>query len=353
MTVTRRSMTIARSGGPASLALVEDQARDPGPGEIRVRAHAAGVNFADLFCAYGLYEAAPPPPFVCGFEVAGVVEAVGEGVDNRNVGDRVIQVTRFGGYADHVTAPAYLSLPLPDGASFEEGAAFPTVFTTAWYALDVLGHLKDGMRVLVHAAAGGVGTAALQLCKRFDVEVFATCSTQKLDVAKEHGADVVIDYTRENFARVIRDHTGGSGVDLVLDSIGGDVFKKSYDLLNPRGHLVSFGAATLTPSSKRLSPVGWAKLGLDYVRRPRLDPLQMVGENKTVSGFNLVHLTEDRPLIAQAMSTLGALYEEGTIAPVLGKTFAFEDAGDALEHLRNRSSVGKVVLTIPGETRSR
>jgi NADPH:quinone reductase-like Zn-dependent oxidoreductase len=340
-------MTIARSGGPSALELVEDEARDPGPGEIRVRARAAGVNFADLFCAYGLYEAAPPPPFICGFEVAGIVDAVGSGVEDRKVGDRVIQVTRFGGYADHVTAPAYLSLPLPHSATFEEGAAFPTVFTTAWYALDVLGRLKDGMRVLVHAAAGGVGTAALQLCRRFDVEVFATCSTQKLDVAKAHGADVVIDYTREDFVRVIRHQTGGGGVDLVLDSIGGDVLQKSYDLLNPRGHLVTFGAATLTPSSRRLSPVGWAKLGVGYLKRPRLDPLQMVGENKTVSGFNLVHLTEDLPLIEQAMSTLGALYAQGTIAPVLGRTFAFEAAGEALEHLRDRSSVGKVVLTMP------
>jgi NADPH2:quinone reductase len=347
VTVDGRVVNITRSGGPQVMRVEERAFPDPGPGEIRVRAFAAGVNFADLFCRYGLYEAAPKPPFVCGFEVCGVVDAVGEGVDAPRVGERVMMLTRFGGYAEYVVGKSWWSLALPDDWSFAEGAAFPTAYATAWYALFERAHLRDGMRVLVQAAAGGVGTAALQLCRLHDVEVFATASTaEKLAHARAHGAHHGINYLSEDFESVVMDKTGGRGVDVVLESVGGEVFDKSYRCLAPAGHLVSFGAATFTPTTARISPLGWARMGVEFLRRPKIDAMQMVSDNKSVHGFNLVYMFEERELFSRGAAFLGEHARSGALRPVIGLSVPFASAADATEAMRKRETLGRVVLTI-------
>lgn len=351
MPVTGRVVCITRSGGPEVLAIQEREFPDPGPGEIRVRTHAVGVNFADVFCRYGLYEAAPEPPFVCGFEVGGVIEEVGPDVTDRAVGDRVMMLTRFDGYAEYVVGKSWWSLPLPDDWSFTEGAAFPTVYATAWYALFDRAHLEDGMKVLVHAAAGGVGTAALQLSQLHDVEVFATASTpEKLALAAREGARHGINYTSEDFEPIVLDLTDGRGVDVVLDSVGGDVFKKSYRCLAPGGHLVSFGAAVFTPTSAKISPLGWARMGIEFLRRPKVDPMEMVGANKSVHGFNLAYMFENRALFERGSAFLGARAREGKLRPIVGLTLPFEQAAEAQERLRKRGTTGKVVLELDVES---
>ncbi|MBI3891444.1 MAG: zinc-binding dehydrogenase [Candidatus Wallbacteria bacterium] len=339
-----QAIVVSRHGGPEVLVLREVEVAAPEPHQVQIAAKAVGLNFADVYERLGLYEAAPPPPFVPGFELAGVVTAVGRDVTRFRPGDRVAGATRFGGYATLVNVSEWFCFAMPAAATFEEAAGFPCVYATAFHALYNLGQLRDGMKVLIHAAAGGVGIAALQLARQKDVEIFATAgSDEKLKVARAHGAHHAINYEKEDFEPIVRAATKGRGVDLVLDSVLGEVFRKSYRLLAPTGQLVAFGAATMMPAGPRPN---WLKLAWQWLRRPRVDPLQMIGENRAVSGFNLVYLFDDRRLADVCFGPLARLWHEGALKPLIGLTLPFERAGEAQEALRGRRTVGKVVLTV-------
>lgn len=339
-----KAMAIARHGGPEVLTPVPAPDRPPGPGEVRIRARAAGLNFADVFARMGLYEAAPPPPFVPGFEAAGTVDAVGEGVTTLSAGDRVVGCTRFGGYSQLIHAQERFALKIPDGVSFEEAAGFPAVYATAHHALFRLGRLEPEMTVLIHAAAGGVGMAAIQLARERGARVLATCGgARKVAVVRSWGVGDALDYSAHDFEPWVRERTGGRGVDLVLDSVGGESFKKSYRLLAPIGHLVMFGMAGFCPTSPRPS---WWRLALEWLRQPRFSPLAMLPENRTVSGFNLVYMFEEDSITRRMLPDLTARWHAGTLPVHVDRTFPLEDAGAAQEYLRRRESVGKVVLTM-------
>jgi NADPH:quinone reductase-like Zn-dependent oxidoreductase len=346
MVYDSRAMFVTRHGGPEVLELARISLTDPPEGHLLLETRAVGVNLADVYARMGLYEAAPSPPFVPGFEAAGVVRAVGPGVEDFREGDRVVAVTRFGGYAEMLQVPAWQCLPIPETADFVEAAGLPTVYATAHYALFRLGQLDDGMTVLIHAAAGGVGTAALQLCALRRVVAIGTVgSTDKAGIARSQGAAHVIDYRHEDLEARVRDLTGGRGVNLVLDSIGGDCLRKSYRLLAPMGRLVVFGAASMMPAGGRPN---WLKLAWQYVSRPRLDPLAMIGENRTVSGFNLVHLFGERALLTGTLSELAHLWRAGKVKPSIGNVLPLARAGEAQELLRSRQTTGKVILEVPG-----
>ena len=280
-----RSVWITRTGPPEALEVRDGPEPTPGPGQALVRVRAAGVNFADVMARLGLYPDAPPRPCVVGYEVAGTVERLGPGADGAlATGQGVIALTRFGGYAEAVAVPAAQLFPMPAKMSFEEGAAIPVNYLTAVLMLRHFGNVKRGERVLVHAAAGGVGMAAIQLCKIAGAEVIGTASAAKHAQLRQAGVAHAIDYRTQDFAAEVRRVTGGRGVDVVLDATG--AFRQSYRSLAPLGRLVCFGlsgAATgMGPSRlaalKRLATLPW------------FHPIRLMNDSKAVIGVNLGHL---------------------------------------------------------------
>jgi NADPH:quinone reductase-like Zn-dependent oxidoreductase len=338
VTETER-MTIARSGGPEVLELRREPLPAPGPGDVVVRVRAAGLNFADIYAREGLYGPAPPPPFVPGFEVAGEVES-GTGWEP---GARVFAVTRFGGYARRVVVRAERLFPVPAGWSFEEAAAFPAVYMTAFHGLANVARVRPGERVLVHSAAGGVGIAAGQLLQPLGVRGIGTVgSARKIDVARAAGYEHVIDYRACDFETAVRRLTEGEGVDVILDAIGGSFFKKGYRLLRGGGRLCCFGLAGMTPRGKRPS---YARLALEYVKLPRWNPIELIDDNRQVAGFQVLRLWERLDILEPAMRRLLELAAAGTVRPTVAETFPLEKAGLAQQRLHSGETTGKLVLT--------
>ena len=336
-------VVITRAGGPEVLQIEPFEPAAPGPGEVALDVRAAGVNFADLFCRLGLYKAAPPIPFTCGFEVAGVVAATGEGVLEPPPGERVIAVLRFGGYASRVNVPAGQVKPIPAGWSFEQAAAFPVVFLTAWHGLVNLGRLAAGETVVVHSAAGGVGTAACQIARALGARVIGTVgSEEKRAAALRAGANEVVVSTGNDVWGEVRRLAGG--VDLILDAVGGPGLRRGYESLRIGGRLIVFGFAEMMPKGGRRN---WPALAWRRLRTPRFSPFSLTFQNRTVAGFNLVHLFGRAELLGGAWRRLEELATAGRIQPVIGATFPLAEAPAAHALVQSRRSTGKVVLIIP------
>lgn len=329
-----RVVVITRHGPPEVLQVQERPEPAPGRGEVRIDVRAVGVNFAETMARVGLYPDAPDPPCVVGYEVAGTVGALGEGVEDVSVGDRVMAGTRFGGYAEQVVVASRDVVPLADRLSFEQGAAIPVNYTTAWAGLVAYGNLQPGQRVLIHAAAGGVGIAATQIAKRRGAEVFGTASPGKHDACREQGVDHALDYTRDGWER------GVPKVDLVMDAIGGPSFRRSYDLLRPGGRLVAFGASAVMSGEKR-NLLTAARTAL---RMPRFNLIKQMSESKTVVGLNMLTLWKEHETLDPWIEPLAELIEDGTIDPVIADAVPFERAPDAHRMIAERRNVGKVVL---------
>src|SRR5216684_4331021 len=241
-----RAVVITKHGPPEVLQVQERPAPDrPLGGQVTIDVAAAGINFADTMARVGLYPDAPKPPVVVGYEVAGTVLAVGPGVDNVHAGQRVMAGTRFGGYAEQIVVKAADVVPLPDELSFEQGAAIPVNYSTAWAGLIRYGSLQPGERVLIHAAAGGVGCSATQIAKRHGAEVYGTASPGKHEAIRGFGVDHAVDYTSTGWER------GLPKLDLVMDAIGGASFRRSYKLLRAGGRLVCFGVSGVVSGSDR------------------------------------------------------------------------------------------------------
>src|SRR3954451_20514701 len=236
-----RVVALTGHGGPEVLQVLERPDPPVGAGEIRIAVKAAGINFADTMARVGLYPDAPKPPCVMGYEVSGEVESLGEGVSDFAVGDRVVAGTRFGGHAELITVPADQVLPLPERLSFEQGAAFPVNYGTAYAALIVMGSLRQGDRVLIHAAAGGVGIAATQIARNAGAEIFGTASPSKHDAIRAQGVTHPIDYRNQDFEAEAMRLSGGEGVDLIIDALGPTSFRKDYRLLRSGGRMVMDG----------------------------------------------------------------------------------------------------------------
>ena len=334
-----RSVWIPRAGEPEVLEVRDGPDPAPKPDQVLVRVRASGVNFADVAARLGVYPDAPPFPCVVGYEVAGTVEQVGADVHDVRPGDRVLALSRFGGYAEAVAIPASQVFAMPAAMTFEEGAAIPVNYLTAILMLRRFANVREGERVLVHAAAGGVGMAALQLCRIAGAEVIGTASASKHDTLKQMGVAHCIDYRTEDFEEGVRRFTGGRGVDVVLDATG--AFRKSYRCLAPLGRLVCFG---LSQASSGMGPSRLRAL-LAVLRLPWFHPIRLMNDNKAVVGVNLGHLWDQIGMLRREMTGLLADYDAGRIKPVVGKTFPLALAAQAHRFLQERRNVGKVVLT--------
>jgi NADPH:quinone reductase-like Zn-dependent oxidoreductase len=329
-----RAVVITKHGGPEVLKVQERPDPPLGPGEVRIDVAAAGINFADVMARMGLYPDAPKTPCVVGYEVAGTILEIGEGVVGLSPGQRVLAGTRFGGYASQVVVPAHDVVPLPDELSFEQGAAIPVNYATAWAALIGYGALQPGERVLVHSAGGGVGIAATQIAKQAGAEVFGTASAGKHERCRELGVDRAIDYTQPGWEQ------GIGSFDVILDAVAGKSFRTSYRLLRPGGRLVAFGASSLVSGERRNVLTAVRTLA----RMPRFSLIKQMSESKAVIGLNMLTLWKDRGSLRPWIEPLQAMLDDGTIQPVVAGAFAFRDAGAAQTMISERRNVGKVVL---------
>ncbi|HKW62897.1 MAG TPA: zinc-binding dehydrogenase [Candidatus Acidoferrum sp.] len=341
-----RTMLIGRYGPPEVFEVRESPDPTPKPGEALVRVHAVGVGFADLMQRMGAYPDTPKAPFVPGLEVAGVVERAptrSSGNEQLQVGERVLALPKFSGYAERVAAPAERVFRLPTGISFEEAAAMPVNYLTAYHIMFVMGNLQPGDRILVHGVAGGVGGAVVQLAKARNLKVFGTASPAKQEYIRKIGVDHPIDYTREDFVDVVR-RAVPEGIEMVMDPIGGKSFTKSYRCLGPMGRLVIFGFSAATGSDGKRSLWRAAKA---YVATRRYHPLKLMGDNIAIIGVHLGHLDTRGAILAKELGELFSLYNAGIIKPVIGKTFPLEEAAAAHRYVHNSQHVGKVVLRVP------
>lgn len=335
-----RQVWIPRHGGPEVLEVREAPDPVPGPGQVRIRVAAAGVNFADVLARMGLYPDAPPLPTVMGYEVAGTVDAVGDGVSALAVDDRVAASTRFGGYSEAVCVPAEQARRIPESLSFEAAASIPVNYLTAWIMLVHLGNVRAGDRVLVHAAAGGVGQAALQICRWKGAEVIGTASAGKHARLREAGVAHCIDYTTQDFEAEVKRVTGGKGVDIALDAVGGPSFKKSYRCLAPLGRLYLFGVSALAPGKRR--SIFAATRG--FLAMGSFRPIPLMNDNRGVQGVNLGHLWSQRALLGASLDEIVARIADGTFTPVVDSSYPFARAADAHARLQDRGNFGKVLL---------
>lgn len=336
-----RAIWITRAGGPEVLAVRESPDPEPGPGEVRVAVRAAGLNFAEVMARQGLYPDAPGLPCVVGYEVAGVVDALGAGVTGLAAGQRVLALVRFGGHAELVCAPAERVLPMPDGLSFTDGAALPVNYLTAYHMLFRVANLRPRDRVLVHMAAGGVGIAVLQLCRTVpEVVTFGTASAAKHPVLREEGCTHPIDYRTEDYAARVRQLTGGAGVDLVLDPLGGRDWRRGLGLLRPVGQLIAYGFANLSAGERR----SVRRMVAQLTGVPLLTPVGLMDRNRTVSGVNLGHLWDRADLLREELAALLDLWRAGAIRPRVDSVYPFAEAAAAHRRIGERRNVGKVVL---------
>lgn len=340
-----RAVVIPRNGGPEVLEVQERPDPQVAPGEVRIAVKASGINFADLMARSGMYPDAPKLPSVVGYEVSGEVETVGEGVTAVKVGDRVMAGTRFGGYAELVTALEKDVLPLPDALSFEQGAAVPVNYATAYAGTVIMGGLREGDRLLIHAAGGGVGIAATQLAKARGAEIFGTASASKHEAILAQGVDHAIDYRNQDFEAEVRRITGDTGIDIAFDAIGPSSFRKDYRLLRSGGRLICYGISEIQSGESRNIP-GLLKglASMTTATLPWWKSLTIMNENKGVFGLNMLGWWDREGSLARAIDPLAEDLAAGRLNPVVAESFPFEQAGDAHRFLHERRNIGKVVL---------
>lgn len=339
--VDMRQAVITRYGPPEVFEIREAAEPEPADGDVRIRVRAAGINFADVLARLGLYPDAPKPPVVVGYEVSGRVDRIGRNVTGFSEGERVVALTRFGGYSDTVVVPAGQVFHFPDDLSDSEAAAVPVIYLTAAIALYRMAALSPNETVLIHNAGGGVGIAATQLARLRRATVIGTASAFKHDALRTFGVEHAIDYRHADVAAEVRTLTRGRGVDVILDPIGGHSFTASYRMLAPLGRLIMFGVSSAAPSERRSL---WRAF-LAWKATPRLDPLSLINRNRGVFGLHVGHLWDERRHLVPLMDMLVNELRAGRISPVVSRTFPLERAADAHRFIQSRSNIGKVILT--------
>jgi NADPH:quinone reductase-like Zn-dependent oxidoreductase len=312
----------------------------PGKGEVVIQVKAAGLNFADILARQGLYPDAPKKPCVMGYEVAGLVEAVGEGVDPNLFDRAVVALTRFGGQAEKIAVSAEQIFEKPESLNFEQAAAIPVNYLTAYALLYVMGSLQPNEAVLIHNAGGGVGLAALDIAKKIGATTFGTASPGKHQFLRERGLDYPIDYRNQDWLPVLKKLTGGRGVELVIDPLGGAHWKKSYAALRHSGRLGMFGVSVASANGLK----GKLKLLQAALQMPRFHPLGLLSKNRGVFGLNLGHMWHEPEKVATWMKVLLDGVREGWVRPYVDKAFPFAQVGDAHNYMEARKNIGKVVL---------
>jgi NADPH:quinone reductase-like Zn-dependent oxidoreductase len=332
-----RVVVLTKHGPPERLRVEErEDPPPPGPTEVTVAIAATGIAFSELMARIGVYPPAPKPPCVLGTDIAGTVLAAGKDVESLAVGDRVFGVTRYGGYAERVNTDADNLRPLPERLSFEQGAATPINYATAWLALVAYGGIayQDRARVLIHAAAGGVGIAATQIAKHYDAEVWGTASGTKHGTIRELGVEHPVDYHVAGWERAL------PRFDVILDALGAGSWRTSYQLLRAGGRSINYGASSFAPDVSR-NPVNFVKA---LLKMRRINPLRQMWDSKAVVGIMLPTIWDERGTFGSLLEPLLELINDGTITPVIDTSFPLAQAAEAHRRLAERKNIGKVVL---------
>jgi NADPH:quinone reductase-like Zn-dependent oxidoreductase len=335
-----RQIVTTANGGVEVLKVQEAPDPVPAKGEVVVQVKAAGLNFADILARQGLYPDGPKKPCVMGYEVAGVIEAVGEGVDRERIGQAVMAMTRFRGQAEKVAVAANQLFPKPESLSFEAAAAIPVNYLTAYALLYVMGSLDGGESVLIHNAGGGVGLAAIDIARKIGATTYGTASPGKHEFLRERGLDHPIDYRNQDWLSVLMQLTGDRGVDLVIDPIGGSHWKKSYAALRHTGRLGMFGVSIASANGLK----GKLKMIKAAVQMPRFHPIGLLNKNRGVFGLNLGHMWHEPEKVSTWMQAILDGVSEGWVRPHVDKAFPFAQVGDAHSYMEARKNTGKVVL---------
>lgn len=335
-----RQVVTTGTGGIEVLKVEQRPDPVPAKGEVVIRVRAAGLNFADVLSRQGLYPDSPPKPCVMGYEVSGVVERLGEGVNPEIADKSVVAMTRFGGQSELLAVKATQMFEKPRGLTFEQAAAIPVNYLTAYALLVVMGSLHEGESVLIHNAGGGVGLAALDLAKKIGAETFGTASPGKHKFLIERGLDHPLDYRGKDWLPILQQLTDGRGVDLVIDPIGGKHWKKSYAALRHTGRLGMFGVSTVSATGV----MGKLKLLKAAIQTPWFHPFPLLNKNRGVFGLNLGHMWHEPEKVAVWMRDILRGVNEGWVEPYVDRTFAFAEAGEAHKYLEERRNIGKVVL---------
>jgi NADPH:quinone reductase-like Zn-dependent oxidoreductase len=340
-----QKVVIHRPGGFGQLKLTSGPDLTPGAGEVLVTTRAIGVNYADCVVRMGLYASAKQYvgwPITPGFEFSGIVTALGAGVDDLAVGTAVFGVTRFNAYATQVVVPRPQVFIVPEKFSFEQAGGFPTIYLTAYYALHMVVRIYPGSTILVHSAAGGVGSALLQLCKQAGWRTLAVVGrTHKVEDALEMGADAVIDKSTEDLWQSVERHAP-DGLDVVLDGNGAQTLRQGYKHLKPTGKLISYGFHSMFPKGKGLP--NYVKLAYDYLRTPKFNPVSMHKKNCSIVTFNLSFLFDKGELLQEAMAALYPWYRDGVIRMPHVTVHPFEQVANAHRDLQSGLTSGKLVL---------
>ena len=330
---------IKKAGGVSAITTEPMQAPTPKAGEVRIKVAYAGINFADLLMRLGFYQPRPPFPFTPGYEVSGVVDALGKGVAGLEVGQKVVAAMRNGGQASFVLSPVDRVIPLPDGISLQAAASTPVTYMTAHHMLHHLGHLRPEDKVLVHGGAGGVGTAALQLCKWAGVkQVWATSSKGKHHIIEHYGARP-IDRHNEDFEAIIKEETGGTGVDHILDPIGGDHLRRSLSCLAEGGRLYTYGMSAAAPSGKR----SLLKALFALRRMPKFDPLRLMTRNRAVFGVHMGTWSNEAVMHGQLARIVEGI-QTGHLEPIVDSVFDATNVQEAHQYIHDAKNIGKVLL---------
>jgi NADPH:quinone reductase-like Zn-dependent oxidoreductase len=339
-----RKIVYPKAGGVETIQIVEEDDPVPQSDQVCVRIHRAGINFAELMMRQGLYGSSPDFPFTPGYEASGIVIGVGDQVVTLKEGDRVLAMTGFGGYSEKVCLDAGRVIPIPESVSFDQAAAIPVTYGTAFHMLVHLGRISKGDSVLIHHAAGGVGTAVAQICQSFGASlVVGTASTPKRGFVESMGMRFV-DREGEDFEEVCKDLTDGKGVHHAIDPVGGRHLLRSYKSLRKGGKLYYFGASAAVKGEKR-SRMSELRM---WWGMPRFDPLKLMTSNKAVFGVHM-GLLEDETVFKGHLSSLSKMLENGEIDPVIDSVWRFEKVAEAQMHIHNRKNRGKVLLDFSPE----
>ena len=335
-----RQIVTTANGDIDVLKVQEKPDPTPREDEVVIRVRAAGLNFADILARQGLYPDGPPKPCVMGYEVSGVVDSVGKNVNRSFVGKSVVAMTRFGGQSEMIAVKATQMFEKPEKLTFEQAAAIPVNYLTAYALLVVMGSLHEGESVLIHNAGGGVGLAALDIAKKIGAVTYGTASQGKHKFLTDRGLDHPIDYRNQDWQPQLMQLTNGRGVDLIMDPIGGAHWKKSYNALRHTGRLGMFGVSTA--SANGIS--GKLKMLKAVVQMPRFHPLGLLNKNRGVFGLNLGHMWHEPEKVALWMRDILRGVDEEWINPHVDQAFSFDDVGKAHRRLEERKNIGKVVL---------
>lgn len=338
-----RQVLVRRHGGPEVMSVVECAEPEPAAGEVLLAVSAAGVNYADVLGRIGVYAEAPPVPFVPGYEVSGTVTAVGPGTSDFHVGDRVAAMTLFGGYASNVTAPAQRVIRLPEKTRFEEGAAVPVAYVTAWLILVGFGRCRPDETVYLESAAGGVGLACIDLASLLGLKVIPAASAVKRRMLCNRGFQAVLDADDPGRWNELQELTGGRGVDLAVLSRA-EAWGKAMGSLASGGRLGVIGSRVAGGQTRSAISLTFEALTAPWTK---IHPFALMRASKGMFGFNLHRLVLERsPLVDQAIAAVTGYWNAGKLRPTIDSAFPLEAAGQAHERLYRRLNVGKIVLKL-------